>query len=303
MLIITGEAKYADLLERTLYNGFLAGTSLDGQSYIYANPLQVRDDHLGAGTDQDYQRVPWFACACCPPNVMRLLGSLQHYVLLGGDRRIALHQYVAGRFAAPVAGGEAVLEVTTDYPWDGIVTVRVVDGPDAEWELAVRIPAWADASSLSVNGQPIDPSPGDGWWTVSRQWSAGDVVRLELPMPARITAGDPRLDAVRGAGAIERGPLVYCLESVDQGGRRLDDLVLDPVEAPAAETATDVLDGVTILRAAGRTRQRAADGWWPYRTLDGTGEDRGERLVLTAVPYYAWGNRGPGAMRIWIPLS
>ncbi len=100
MLMITGEAGYADLLERTLYNGFLAGLSLDGQRYSYANPLQVRDDHVATGSDGDYERRPWFACACCPPNVMRLLASLEHYVLLAGDRRVALHQYVPGRFTA-----------------------------------------------------------------------------------------------------------------------------------------------------------------------------------------------------------
>ena len=303
MLIITGEAKYADLLERTLYNGFLAGTSLDGQSYIYANPLQVRDDHLGAGTDQDYKRVPWFACACCPPNVMRLLGSLQHYVLLGGDRRIALHAYVAGRFSAPVADGQAILEVTTDYPWDGTVIIQLMAGPDAEWELALRIPAWADDATLTVNGASADGSPSEGWWVVARRWSIGDVIRLELPMTARFTAGDPRLDAVRGAAAIERGPLVYCLESVDQGSRRLDDLVLDPASEPVAETDADVLDGVLTLRAAGRTRTRSAEPWWPYRPVRGAQPDRGEPITLTAVPYFSWGNRGPGAMRIWIPLT
>ena len=302
MLMITDEAKYADLLERTLYNGFLAGTSLDGQSYIYANPLQVRDDHLAAGDDHDYRRVPWFHCACCPPNVMRLLGSLEHYVLLGGERRIALHQYVAGRFAADVADGEVSLEVATDYPWEGTVTARVEGAPESEWELALRIPDWAEGARLSVNGVPTASDPDEGWWVVSRNWTAGDEVVLELPLTARFTAGDPRVDAVRGTVAIERGPLVYCLESIDHPDLRLDDLVIDASSEPETAAGAGILSGVTTVRASGWTRTRSGAAWWPYRNLGDADTGHGKDISLTAVPYYTWGNRGPGAMRIFVAL-
>jgi len=123
MLILTGDAKYADLLERTLYNGFLAGISLDGERYIYANPLQVRDDHVPAGNDQDYARVPWFACACCPPNVMRLLASLEHYVALSGPAELRLHQYVAGSYATDLSAGRVAVQVATAYPWQSSVEI------------------------------------------------------------------------------------------------------------------------------------------------------------------------------------
>ncbi len=144
MLMITGEARYADLIERTLYNGFLGGLSLDGQRYIYANPLQVREGHLDLGGDGDYARKPWFSCACCPPNVMRMLASLEHYVALGSDTEIRLHQYIAGTFELVVAGEKVVLRVETDYPWDGRVRVVVDSGPSESWRLALRIPQWAD---------------------------------------------------------------------------------------------------------------------------------------------------------------
>lgn len=144
MLMITGEAKYADLVERTLYNGFLAGLSLDGRRYIYSNPLQVREGHVARGDDHDYQRVEWFHCACCPPNVMRTLASLEHYVVLGSDTRAVLHQYLSGRYTAGVAGGEVWMEVTTDYPWDGTVTIRLAEAPAGRWELALRVPHWVE---------------------------------------------------------------------------------------------------------------------------------------------------------------
>lgn len=304
LLLITGEAKYADLLERTLYNAFLAGLSLDGQRYSYANPLQVRDDHLGSGGDQDYRRVPWFHCACCPPNVMRLLASLEHYVLLGGDDGVALHQYVEGRFTAETDSGDVTLEVATSYPWQGTVAVTVADAPDSEVGLALRIPGWAVGATLTLNGEPVDTTPTEGWRVLRRSWVAGDTLRLELPLEVRFTAADPRVDANRGALAIERGPLVYCLESADHPGHRLDELMLDPSIPAEVAPGAGILAGVTLLQVAGRLRGRsAATGWWPYRSAATTGPaaEAGEPLTLTGIPYYAWGNRGPGAMRIWLP--
>ncbi len=305
LLLITGEAKYADLLERTLYNAFLAGISLDGQRYSYANPLQVRDDHLGNGSDQDYRRVPWFRCACCPPNVMRLLASLEHYVLVGSDSGVALHQYVEGRFTAATGSGDVTLEVATSYPWQGAVVVAVADAPDAEVEVAFRIPGWADGATLAVNGVPADTPPTEGWWVLRRRWVAGDTLRFGLPLEVRFTAADPRADANRSALAIERGPLVYCLETADHSDLRLDELMLDPSIPAEAVPGVGPLAGISTLRVGGRLRDRsAATGWWPYRsaTTAGSTAEAAEPVSLTAIPYYAWGNRGPGAMRIWLPI-
>ena len=306
MLMITGEAKYADLMERTLYNGFLAGLSLDGQRYIYANPLQVREGHMARGDDHDYQRVEWFYCACCPPNVMRILASLQHYVLLGGEARAVLHQYMTGRYAAAVAGGEVWLEVTTDYPWEGTVTIRVSEAPVGRWELALRVPHWAEQPTLTVNGTAVDTAPADGWWVVSRQWNEGDEMVLVLPLEPRFTVADPRLDAARGAVAVEYGPLVYCLEAVDNPGHRLDDLCVDTAVAPEVLAVDGALEGVAIIRTGGRVRRPwSGSSWWPYRPAGGAsaGDEPKDSVPLTAVPYYAWGNREPGAMRIWLPTA
>ncbi|WP_375425678.1 glycoside hydrolase family 127 protein [uncultured Friedmanniella sp.] len=302
MLMITGEAKYADLLERTLYNGFLAGLSLDGQRYIYANPLQVRDDHVASGDDGDYLRVPWFRCACCPPNVMRLLASLEHYVLLSSDDTVTLHQYMSGDYAAELGEGEVVLEVLTDYPWDGAVQVGVAATPDEVWTLALRVPAWGSGAELSVNGEPVlDPSV-DGWWRVTRAWEAGDVAQLRLPLEPRLTAADPRVDAARGSLALERGPLVYCLEGVDHDGHRLDDLLLD-ADGPLSESVEDgELGRIVRVEVAGATRPRTHGSWWPYAPATG-GALTGGPVTLSAVPYFTWGNRGSGGMRVWVPTA
>ncbi|GAB2591735.1 glycoside hydrolase family 127 protein [Microlunatus antarcticus] len=303
MLMITGEARYADLIERTLYNGFLAGVSLDGQRYIYANPLQVRDGHVEGGNDRDYARKPWFKCACCPPNVMRTLASLEHYVVLGGAQGLTVHQFVTGTWTATTGAGEATVAVETGYPWDGQVHVRVEDSPGT-WGLTLRVPHWARTASVSVNGEAVSVEPAEGWVTVTREWAAGDELVLDLPLEPRLTRADDRVDADRASVAVERGPLVYCFEAVDNPGQRLDDVAIDV----AAEVRTGApLDGlpaeVTALTVQGVRRDRAERGWWPYADSTAPDADTTTEIELTAVPYYVWGNRAEGAMRIWTPTS
>ena len=301
MLMITGEARYADLMERTLYNGFLAGLSIDGQRYIYANPLQVREGHLSGGNDRDYARKPWFKCACCPPNVMRTLASLEHYVVLGGADGLRVHQFVSGSWTAPVGDGEATVAVETDYPWAGRVRVRV-DDSTGTWGLTVRVPHWTTLTEVTVNGDAVAVEPVDGWLTVTRAWVPGDELVLDLPLEPRFTRADSRVDADRASVALERGPVVYCFEAVDNPGQRLDDVVLDPagtVEVAATDAALP--HDVVTLAARGRVRPRPAEGWWPYPDSSTPEPGTGEEVTLTAVPYYVWGNRTEGAMRIWTP--
>ncbi|MBO0818709.1 MAG: glycoside hydrolase family 127 protein, partial [Actinobacteria bacterium] len=225
LLLITGQARYADLLERTLYNGFLAGVALDGLSYLYVNPLQVRDGSGGAADDPNYHylgpeqvragsaggasdqsagRKPWFRCACCPPNIMRLIASLPHYLAAAGPDGLWLSQYATGSFAAEVAGERTAIQVTTGYPWQGQVTVEVTGTGPAPWGLRLRVPGWCRGASLTLNGRPADGELSGGWLAITRQWQPGDVVVLDLPLPARLTQGHPRADAVRGCVAIER---------------------------------------------------------------------------------------------------
>ena len=212
MLMITGEARYADLIERTLYNGFLGGLSLDGQRYIYANPLQVREGHLDRGGDGDYARKPWFSCACCPPNVMRMLASLEHYVVLGGDTEVRLHQYIAGTFELAVAGerggppGGDGLPVGRPGAGRGRSGRRVVAAGAAD-------PEWAESFTLSVNGEAGPAEASDGWLSVDRAWTVGDEIVLDLALDVRFTQADPRVDAAprlpghraRSAGLLPRG--------------------------------------------------------------------------------------------------
>ena len=303
LLLATGKARYADLIERTLYNGLLAGVSLSGDKYLYVNPLQRRDGHaLPDGGDMRAERTPWFRCACCPPNVMRTLASLEHYVLAVDDTSVVLAQYISGNFEARIAAGPVRLAVATGLPWNGAVTITV-NGPAGDpWTLVLRVPAWSPQARVTVSGSAVSDQPQDGWLRITRDWHLGDVVTLELDMAVRVVTADPRVDTARGAVALERGPLVYCLEGVDQpAGFRLDDVVLDPAQPIAVHERPDLLGGVVVLSARGRLRPGgSASGWWPYRSAD-TSTQLGPEVELVAVPYYAWANREPGAMRVWIP--
>ncbi|MDX6312739.1 MAG: uncharacterized protein QOF44_2203 [Streptomyces sp.] len=309
MALLTGQARYSDLIERTLYNGFLAGVSLDGESWLYVNPLQVRDGHTDPGGDQSARRTRWFRCACCPPNVMRLLAGLEHYLSSTDGQGLQIHQYVTGRYSGDLDGGTAVaVSSRTDYPWHGAITLTVEATPaDRPWTLSLRIPQWCREYRVRCGNRTYDQSDApvkDGWLCLERAWVPGDQVVLELGLEPRLTAADPRVDAVRGCVAIERGPLVYCLEQVDHPGGGLDDIVIDPVRPLAVKDRPDLLGGVTVVVAAGRRRQLPATGWWPYRSPDAATDPvppAGEPVELTAIPYYAWANRQDGSMRVWLP--
>ncbi|MET9121001.1 beta-L-arabinofuranosidase domain-containing protein [Streptomyces sp. NPDC004528] len=321
LALLTGRARYSDLVERTLYNGFLAGVSLDGERWLYVNPLQVRDGHTDTGGDHSARRTRWFRCACCPPNVMRLLASLEHYVASSDATGLQLHQYATGRYEGDAGGRRLVVSTETAYPLDGTVTITVEETPtDGPWTLSLRIPQWCPsfavraartAGSGGAEGVPggRDACTEDGWLRLERVWAPGDRIVLELDLAPRLTRADPRVDAVRGCVALERGPLVHCLEETDHPGGGLDDVVIDAAAQPATEFRPDLLGGVPVVVASGRRRAAPRSGtWWPYQ--DGgspfagdPAEDGGEPLRLTAVPYYAWANREDGAMRVWIPTD
>jgi DUF1680 family protein len=235
LLRATGEGRYADQIERTLYNGFAAGVALDGSGYFYVNPLQVD----APGT----RRHAWYGCACCPPNVMRLLASLDRYMATYDDEGVQLHQYATGTFG-PV-------RVETDYPWDGRLAVTAL----ADTTCALRVPAWATGASLEP-----------GYTRVGLR--DGETVVLDLPVKPRLTTADPRVEAVRGCAAIERGPLVYCFEGDD-----LDDVALTGDLRDVARP--DLLGGIVAVEAGGRL----------------------------AIPYAMWANRESSAMRVWAPMS
>ncbi|WP_377273104.1 glycoside hydrolase family 127 protein [Peterkaempfera sp. SMS 1(5)a] len=309
MALLTGHARYSDLVERTLYNAVLPGVSLDGTGWLYVNPLQVRDGYQDHGGDQTSRRTAWFRCACCPPNVMRLLASLPHYVASGDDQGLQLHQYASGTWTAGGTDPVAV-SVETQYPWQGRIAVTVERSRPGEWTLSLRLPQWCEQYGLYVGDRPVTAPAEDGWLRLRRAWEPGETVVLDLALEPRLTRADPRVDAVRGCVAIERGPLVYCVEQVDHPGGGLDDVLLDPKSPPAVKHCPDLLGGVVVVVASG-TRLGLGSagpqgGWWPYRsTADGSGAapGGGTPLELTAVPYYAWANREPGSMRVWLPTT
>ena len=292
MLLVTGESRFADLFERTLYNGFLSGLSLDGELFFYSNPLQSRNGE---------RRHRWNPVACCPPNIMRLLASLHHYLATVSERGIQLHQYASSTVSTVVpAAGPVELAVETSYPWSGTVGVEVVSSVDAEWTLSLRVPAWARAAT--VDGELV--ASGD-YATLTRRWRAGDRVVMEIDVSPRLTAPNPRIDAVRGCVALERGPVVYCVEQHDlRSGMELADVAVDPTADPVDSGPVEQLGGLPGVALVGVVRD--LDGWRRSEYCDLRAVPAAAPAATTqllAVPYFAWANRNEGGMRVWIPAA
>jgi DUF1680 family protein len=273
MLLATGEASYADQIERLLFNGFLAGVSLRGGDYFYVNPLQVRHDaHPDDERNPKNGRLRWFGCACCPPNIMRTLSSLGGYLATSTGNGVQLHQYAPGALRASTDAGDVELSVATDYPWSGRVQVTVHTAPAAPVTLGLRVPLWAEGATLDG----ADAVSGS-YANVTRTFAAGDTLELVLPMTPRITRPHPRADAVRGSVAVERGPLVYAFEHADQpDGVVLDDVIVDAGSLAESE-GPQLVPG--LVGASVHTRDGRA---------------------LIGIPYFAWANRGGDDMRVWL---
>jgi DUF1680 family protein len=306
MLIATGRSACADEMERALYNGIAAGLSVDGTHFSYTNPLQLRRGH-DVSTGAAYsQRCAWFACACCPTNLVRLVASLQHYVATHDASGIQLHLYAPGRLQAdgPSSAGRIQLEVQTDYPWESRVAIQIAEGA-GRWTLSLRIPAWCEGPTISVDGAPARLVAPDelGYARLHEVWRTGSTLVLELPMPARVVRAHPHVDAVRGCGALMRGPLVYCLEEgdVEDDTVSVDDVVLDVDKPPrplrvtgdASRLAPVVLSGPVGVAAT------PADQLYQPATV---ASNLQKETTIRAIPYYRWANRGPRAMRVWLPL-
>jgi DUF1680 family protein len=303
MLLATGDGRYADEMERLLFNAITVSTSLDGCHFTYSNPLHQREGHDGSGEDSPSERLPWFECACCPPNVARLVASLHHYLATRDDDGVQLHLPAPGRIEAPVpGGGTATLTVATEYPWDGRVSVQV-DSPASEWTLSLRVPAWAHGATLTVDGDALDATLDEhGYVRVRRAWDGTTRVVLDLPLEVRVLAPHPRVDAVRGCVALARGPVVYCVEQADHPPEvPVEDLRVDPATPPEADGPNDELGvPVTLTGWAWVEPVGEAD---LYRGFDPAAEPSRLPTTLTAIPYFRWANRGPNAMRVWIPTA
>jgi len=289
LALLYGDARYADVLERSLYNGALAGVSLDGARFFYVNPLASAGKH---------HRSEWFGCACCPPNEARTLASLGGYAYAISEDAFWVNLYIQGSASARLVGQKVTLNVTTDYPWDGAVRIRPRVEKPLWLELRLRVPGWCEGALATVNGRKDDLAHVErGYLVLERIWSNGDQVDLKLPMPVQRITANPKVKADLGQLALQRGPLVYCFEACDQT-EPLSSLYLPPTLALKAEKQARLLGGVVTLKGtidiapgvfAGDLLYQPAPALW--------------RATVTAIPYYAWDNRQPGPMKVWLPMT
>jgi len=295
LLLATGEDKYADLIERTLLNNVLASPRADGRAFFYTNTLHQRSP--GPVPDEDQVspraesglRAPWFEVSCCPTNVARMLASAGLYFATASDNGIQLHQYGDYRVSVALAAGKVTLQVRGGYPFGNAVSVKVIEAPAREVTLRLRVPGWAQGSAV-LSEAPTTRTRGHA--EIRRVFQAGDSVDIAFPAAARVTYADPRIDAVRGTFAVERGPLVLVLESPDlPAGWSVNEVTADPgsITGDGDDTAIEVYH-----------HSRDADDW-PYSPEPGGGQ--GERARARLIPYHQWANRGPGTMRAWLPLA
>ena len=304
MFLMTGDAKYMDVFERTLYNGALSGVSLSGDRFFYPNPLEydgsTKNNHGYAG------RAPWFGCACCPPNVLRTLASLGGYVYAVQGNKLFVNLYAQGEASATIAGNRVKLEQQTAYPWDGGIKLRVTPERAGQFALCLRLPGWVEgkplpsdlytyddakpaAWTLKVNGKSLSVESKSGFASIDREWKAGDEVTLDLPMTVHRVAGNPKIAATRNQVALERGPIVYAFEGVDNDGSVFD-AVLPASAKITPERRDHFLGGVTVLKID--KAERAARGE--------SGKSATKPATLLAIPYATWANRGLTPMAVWL---
>jgi DUF1680 family protein len=303
MFLLHGESKYADVLERIIYNGFLSGVAMTGNKFFYPNPLACDMDfkfnHGGL------ERSPWFDCSCCPVNVARFIPSIPGYIYAVRNDSLYVNLYVGGEGKAEVDGNEVTIKQDTNYPWDGAVKLTVSPKTTNKFALRLRIPGWLDAPlasdlyrysdskpdgiKVNLNGKLAEPKIEDGYWVINRTWTAGDTIELNLPMPIRRVICNDKVEENRGRIAVERGPLVYCIEGADHSGKVLDMFLGDDVSL-TPETRNDLLGGITTLTGKAKRGYYGNDGKPAAKPAD-----------ITMIPYYAWCHRGANEMAVWLP--
>ncbi|WP_341946336.1 beta-L-arabinofuranosidase domain-containing protein [Microbacterium sp. LWH11-1.2] len=287
MLLLDGDTKYADEMERGLYNAIAVSTAIDGKSYFYSNPLQLRSGHTHE-EDAPSTRLDWYFCACCPPNLARLLSSISAYLLTESDDAVQFHLYAAGRYEI---GDGVTAQVSTSFPWDASIEIAF-DVPTVR-TTQLRIPAWAQSATISVDGEPTT-SVEAGYANVPAGVRA---IALNLPVEPVFERAHPWVDGARGALALRRGPVLYCIEEADLAdGVRLEDVVI-PAQPVAEEAGYDAALRAPALTISGG-RRRAVDRDLYSAEASASTTELGD---VRAIPYFRWANRAPGAMRVWVP--
>jgi hypothetical protein len=283
------DRRYADVLELALYNAVLSGVSLDGEHFFYDNPLASEGTH---------HRAEWFLCPCCPPNLARILASLGQYIYSQSEDEAVIHLYVGGSVALELSGKRVTVRQETNYPWDGDVAITVETSAPARFAVRLRLPGWCDAPQASVNGTPVDIAAlaEDGYLRLEREWRSSDRVELSLPMPIERMYAHPAVKADVGKVALRRGPFVYCFEQTDHE-TALARLQLPRDAVLIARAAPELLGGVVVVEGMAMALDDAGWGDDLYRTAPPASTE----TALRAIPYFAWDNRAPGAMLVWLP--
>ncbi|NSW54532.1 MAG: glycoside hydrolase family 127 protein [Armatimonadetes bacterium] len=289
MLQLSGDSRYADVMERALYNGTVSGLSLDGTKFFYVNPLESAGGH---------HRQDWFGCACCPPNIARMVASLGGYVYSISGNALWVHLYVAGSGQMEIGGHAVTVEQESDYPWDGKITLRVKPDSPALFALHLRIPDWCEgAATLHVDGAPVvlGDCMNKGYACIEREWTGNETVTLMLPMPVLRLRANPAVRHDAGLVALQRGPVLFCVERADNPAE-VHRLSLPDDAQFEVEFVEDLLGGVVVLRAVGLLDEDA--GW--QDVLYAPVPVSTKPLTITAIPYCVWDNREPGPMRVWL---
>ncbi len=305
LLLATGDVRYTDVIERTLYNSVVSSPSVDGREFFYVNALQRRapgiDPEPGVPSLRrtDGRRASWFTTSCCPTNLARTVASLSAYLATTDDRGIQLHQYAAGILTATTGSGARVrLRIETAYPNDGEIAVIVEDTVDEEWTLSMRVPEWSSNATLTEPDTSRQVEAGTV--EVTRRWRAGDRVQLSLPIQPRWIYPDPRIDDVRGSVALAVGPLIYALESLDTGDLDLDRVTVDTAVTPRLLTRDVGIPGIRPVAVTAHLREDHSGA--PYRSAPAAARFSDAR-ELVAIPYFRWANRGASTMRVWMPRT
>ena len=301
MLEMEADSQYADVMERALYNTVLGGMALDGKHFFYVNPLEVNPKSLKFNHIYDHVkpvRQRWFGCACCPPNIARVLTSLGHYIYSPHDDALYINLYVGNSVEIPVGNEALRLRISGNYPWQEQVKIVIDSSSPVNHTLALRLPDWCDKPQVTLNGAPVTQDVRKGYLHISHLWQEGDTLQLTLPMPVRRIYGNPLVRHQAGQVAVQRGPLVYCLEQADNG-EQLHNLQLPRDARFSAVEGKGIFARKILLQAPGY-KQTAEDAenqaLWNYDRAQSSRQPQ----VLTFIPWFSWANRGEGEMRIWV---
>ncbi|NRT71538.1 glycoside hydrolase family 127 protein [Clostridium beijerinckii] len=300
MLEIEPKSQYADIMEKALYNGIISGMSIDGTKFFYVNPLEVvpeasEKDHLRAHVKVERQK--WFGCACCPPNLARLLTSIGSYAYTLRDNTIFMHLYMGGEISANFAGKSVAFDIKTNYPWDESIDINLNMKEEADFEFALRIPEWCRNYEIKVNEEKINFSTIDGYAYINRKWKDADKINILFKMPVEIVRANINVREDMGKVAVMRGPVVYCLEEEDNGPD-LHRVYLNSNPKFTYEYDKDFLGGAIVLESDGlvvKEQDCDKDKLYVYDSKIEFNEKK-----LKWIPYYLWANRTPGEMIVWV---